>query len=156
MARLETLNTGKAMRESRWDMADVARVFRYYADLADKALKVAQLHAMEAGVANLSYRSVAASRGSASTAYFSTTINGLDVREAVAALPPGFEYRGGVNFEELGEGGALQISTPLTGPSMPRAIRSNRDICASASSAVIGRPSTAKQIGMAMSAPAAR
>ena len=36
MARLETLNTGKAMRESRWDMADVARVFRYYADLADK------------------------------------------------------------------------------------------------------------------------
>ena len=36
MARLETINTGKAMRESRWDMADVARVFRYYADLADK------------------------------------------------------------------------------------------------------------------------
>jgi 2-polyprenyl-6-hydroxyphenyl methylase/3-demethylubiquinone-9 3-methyltransferase len=29
-------------------------------DLADKALKVAQLHAMEAGVANLSYRAVAA------------------------------------------------------------------------------------------------
>jgi 2-polyprenyl-6-hydroxyphenyl methylase / 3-demethylubiquinone-9 3-methyltransferase len=29
-------------------------------DLADKALKVAQLHAMEAGVANLAYRSVAA------------------------------------------------------------------------------------------------
>jgi betaine-aldehyde dehydrogenase len=36
MARLETLDTGKAMRESRLDMADVARVFRYYADLADK------------------------------------------------------------------------------------------------------------------------
>jgi len=36
MARLETLDTGKAMRESRWDMTDVARVFRYYADLADK------------------------------------------------------------------------------------------------------------------------
>src|SRR3954468_816529 len=33
MARLETLNTGKAMRESRWDMADVARVFRYYGRL---------------------------------------------------------------------------------------------------------------------------
>ena len=32
----ETLNTGKAMRESRWDIADVARVFRYYAELADK------------------------------------------------------------------------------------------------------------------------
>jgi betaine-aldehyde dehydrogenase len=36
MALEETLNTGKAMRESRWDMTDVARVFRYYADLADK------------------------------------------------------------------------------------------------------------------------
>ena len=36
MAQLETINTGKAMRESRLDMADVARVFRYYADLADK------------------------------------------------------------------------------------------------------------------------
>ena len=34
MARLETLNTGKAMRESRWDMGDVAKVFRYYAALA--------------------------------------------------------------------------------------------------------------------------
>jgi betaine-aldehyde dehydrogenase len=36
MATLETQDTGKAMRESRWDMTDVARVFRYYADLADK------------------------------------------------------------------------------------------------------------------------
>ncbi len=36
LAREETLNTGKAMRESRWDIADVAKVFRYYADLADK------------------------------------------------------------------------------------------------------------------------
>ena len=36
LAREETLNTGKAMRESRWDIADVTRVFRYYADLADK------------------------------------------------------------------------------------------------------------------------
>jgi betaine-aldehyde dehydrogenase len=36
IARAETLNTGKAMRESRWDVSDVARVFRYYADLADK------------------------------------------------------------------------------------------------------------------------
>jgi betaine-aldehyde dehydrogenase len=32
----ETQNTGKAMRESRWDIADVARVFRYSAPLADK------------------------------------------------------------------------------------------------------------------------
>ncbi len=36
LAREETLNTGKAMRESRWDMADVARAFRYYAELAGK------------------------------------------------------------------------------------------------------------------------
>ncbi len=36
LATAETRNTGKAMRESRWDIADVARVFRYYADLADK------------------------------------------------------------------------------------------------------------------------
>ncbi len=36
LATEETQNTGKAMRESRWDIADVARVFRYYADLADK------------------------------------------------------------------------------------------------------------------------
>jgi betaine-aldehyde dehydrogenase len=36
IAREETLNTGKAMRESRIDIADVAGVFRYYADLADK------------------------------------------------------------------------------------------------------------------------
>ncbi len=36
LAILETQNTGKAMRESRWDIADVARVFRYYAQLADK------------------------------------------------------------------------------------------------------------------------
>ena len=35
LAGLETANTGKAMRESRWDMADVARVFRYYANLAE-------------------------------------------------------------------------------------------------------------------------
>ena len=36
LAREETLNTGKAMRESRFDIADVIRVFRYYADLADE------------------------------------------------------------------------------------------------------------------------
>ena len=35
LAREETINTGKAMRESRADIADVVSVFRYYADLAD-------------------------------------------------------------------------------------------------------------------------
>ena len=38
IARSETRNTGKALREGRWDVADVIRVFRYYADLADKDL----------------------------------------------------------------------------------------------------------------------
>src|SRR3954449_3470478 len=37
LARLETLNTGKAMRESRLDMADVAHVFRYYGDLHQRS-----------------------------------------------------------------------------------------------------------------------
>jgi betaine-aldehyde dehydrogenase len=36
IACLETLNTGKALRESRLDVDDVAAVFRYYAGLADK------------------------------------------------------------------------------------------------------------------------
>ena len=36
LAATETANTGKALRESRADIADVIRVFRYYADLADK------------------------------------------------------------------------------------------------------------------------
>jgi betaine-aldehyde dehydrogenase len=34
LATEETRNTGKAMRESRWDMSDVSKVFRYYAKLA--------------------------------------------------------------------------------------------------------------------------
>ena len=58
LAWLETQDTGKAMRESRWDMADVARVFRYYADLADKEAgrivdasdpAIAQPHRLRAG-----------------------------------------------------------------------------------------------------------
>ena len=36
IARLETLDTGKTVDESRQDVDDVASVFRYYADLADK------------------------------------------------------------------------------------------------------------------------
>jgi betaine-aldehyde dehydrogenase len=35
LAAAETANTGKALRESRIDMGDVIRVFRYYADLAE-------------------------------------------------------------------------------------------------------------------------
>lgn len=36
LAHLESLDTGKTMEESRWDMADIAGIFRYYAGLADK------------------------------------------------------------------------------------------------------------------------
>ena len=36
IARTETLNTGKALREGRYDVDDVTSVFRYYAGLADK------------------------------------------------------------------------------------------------------------------------
>jgi betaine-aldehyde dehydrogenase len=36
IARAETLNTGKALRESCYDVDDVVKVFRYYAGLADK------------------------------------------------------------------------------------------------------------------------
>ena len=36
LARLETLDTGKTLEESRWDMDGVAEIFRYYAGLADK------------------------------------------------------------------------------------------------------------------------
>jgi betaine-aldehyde dehydrogenase len=36
IARLETLNTGKALREGCFDVDDAVKVFRYYAGLADK------------------------------------------------------------------------------------------------------------------------
>ncbi len=36
LAQLESLDTGKTMEESRWDMDDIAGIFRYYAGLADK------------------------------------------------------------------------------------------------------------------------
>jgi two-component system sensor histidine kinase MprB len=60
-------------------------------------------------------RSVAGSGGQAHNIYFSTTVGGLDAREVVAALPPGFQYRGGEGPVGLTAGGALQITTPLTG-----------------------------------------
>ncbi|HKL48197.1 MAG TPA: aldehyde dehydrogenase family protein, partial [Desulfuromonadales bacterium] len=34
LASLETLDTGKTVEESRWDMDDIAGIFRYYAGLA--------------------------------------------------------------------------------------------------------------------------
>ncbi len=36
LAKLESLDTAKTMEESRWDMADIAGIFRYFGGLADK------------------------------------------------------------------------------------------------------------------------
>ncbi|GGK00187.1 betaine aldehyde dehydrogenase [Lentibacillus kapialis] len=36
LAELESLDTGKTVEESRWDMGDIAGVFRYFAEMADK------------------------------------------------------------------------------------------------------------------------
>jgi len=36
LAELESLDTGKTVEESRWDMNDIAGIFRYFAGLADK------------------------------------------------------------------------------------------------------------------------
>jgi betaine-aldehyde dehydrogenase len=36
LAGIESLNTGKTVKESRWDMDDVAGILRYFAGLADK------------------------------------------------------------------------------------------------------------------------
>lgn len=36
LARLESLDTGKTVQESRWDMDDITGIFRYFAGLADK------------------------------------------------------------------------------------------------------------------------
>ena len=60
-------------------------------------------------------KATAASQGQAATSYFSTTVSGVAVREVVASLPPGFVYRGSVAPVGLRHGGALQITTPLTG-----------------------------------------
>jgi len=36
LARLESLDTGKTVEESRWDMDDISGIFQYYGGLADK------------------------------------------------------------------------------------------------------------------------
>jgi betaine-aldehyde dehydrogenase len=36
LAQLESLDTGKTVEESRWDMDDIAGIFRYFGQLADK------------------------------------------------------------------------------------------------------------------------
>ncbi|HEY5096415.1 MAG TPA: HAMP domain-containing sensor histidine kinase, partial [Acidimicrobiales bacterium] len=60
-------------------------------------------------------KSVAGSGGLAHNIYFSTTVGGVDAREVVAALRPGFTYEGGNGAVGLTAGGALQLTTPLTG-----------------------------------------
>jgi two-component system sensor histidine kinase MprB len=60
-------------------------------------------------------KALAASGGAAQNIYFSTTVGGVDAREVVAALRPGFTYRGRDGAVGLLAGGALQITTPLTG-----------------------------------------
>jgi two-component system sensor histidine kinase MprB len=60
-------------------------------------------------------RAASTSQGRSSNQFFSTTVNGVEVREVVAALPPQFEYRGSSGYVQLANGGALQITTPLTG-----------------------------------------
>ncbi len=66
-------------------------------------------------------RSVASSKGRAPEQFFSTVVKGIAVREMVTALPPGFTFNDGVPFNglpstfQLTNGGALQITTPLTG-----------------------------------------
>ncbi len=57
----------------------------------------------------------AASQGTRPNVHFSTTVGGTAVREIVTSLPPLFQYRGNSFPEELPNGGALQITAPLTG-----------------------------------------
>lgn len=54
IARTETLDTGKTLKESRIDVDDVTAVFRYYADLADKDPG----HLVDTGMANVLSRVV--------------------------------------------------------------------------------------------------
>ena len=61
-------------------------------------------------------KSSASSQGRAEDIFASTTLsNGVDVRQVVAALPPGYEFNDGTQYVQLEFGGALQISAPLTG-----------------------------------------
>ena len=60
-------------------------------------------------------RASAASRGTQNDAFFSTTVNGTAVREIVSSLPPGYIYRSNTSPVDVGPGGAVQITAPLTG-----------------------------------------
>jgi two-component system sensor histidine kinase MprB len=61
-------------------------------------------------------KSAANSQGDEADRYFSTTVDGIAVREIVSALQPGYVFRGNLELVEVPQGGgALQITAPLTG-----------------------------------------
>jgi two-component system sensor histidine kinase MprB len=62
-----------------------------------------------------SVRAVADSQGKAPEQFSSTTVNGTDVRQIVVALPPRFVFDDGTSTVEMLDGGALQLTTSLTG-----------------------------------------
>jgi two-component system sensor histidine kinase MprB len=66
---------------------------------------------------NAAVRATASSRGRGPNIFFSTSANGIDVRQIVAALPPGYQLNPAldIGYVSLPEGGALQLSAPLTG-----------------------------------------
>jgi two-component system sensor histidine kinase MprB len=60
-------------------------------------------------------QAVAASGGNHGPVLFTTSVAGTTVREIVYALPPGFQFQVPGQPIELQAGGALQLTTPLTG-----------------------------------------
>ncbi len=66
---------------------------------------------------NSTVLAVAASRGTAQESFFSTTVNGIAVREVVYPLSPTFTYVTSENpyGVTLADGGAFQLTTSLTG-----------------------------------------
>jgi two-component system, OmpR family, sensor histidine kinase MprB len=61
-------------------------------------------------------KSSAASQGRGRDVFSSATLaDGVEVRQVVASLPPGYEFNDGTQYVELQFGGALQISAPLAG-----------------------------------------
>ena len=61
-------------------------------------------------------KTAANSQGKAASTYFSTTANGIAVRQIVVSLPAGYFYRGNNGTWQVPPGGgALQITAPLTG-----------------------------------------
>jgi two-component system sensor histidine kinase MprB len=66
---------------------------------------------------NQAVKATANSRGQGPDIFFSTSVSGIDVRQVVTALPPGYQLNAGIGigYVSLPEGGALQLSAPLTG-----------------------------------------